>query len=363
MKKAVAVLLFSAVLFCMSALPIQAFEETVDTDDLLETLPEEYAEYFINGDGSPALPEFAVFFKLCLKELMGAMKDSVLQLKETAALILLSGIFVLFEHTVRGDKSKGILRLCVLLSATLSIAHTVIDLFSLAETHLEALCGFITAIFPLLNGIQISMGAVNTASLTAASITLLLSLIGEFSFGMLLPFQKMCFALDVTATITENKGLLSFTSSIKKLFLFLLGGLSAFLLACFSFQNVVAAKADSAAIRAFRFTAGGLVPLVGSALSESSRILLAGLDLLKSTVGGIGIAVILLMLLSPLCSLFASAFCFSLASSLSKAVDCDLLSSLFSSAVSTLNCICGIIILCDLSALFTFAITLSQTIQ
>ena len=363
MKKPLFLLLLAATLFSLFPLSLQAHEKAPDTEALLDSLPDEYADYFLNEKGEPTLPGIAAFLNLSIKELSKALKDSVVHLKGSVALILLSGIFAVFEQSVKGERSKGILHLCIVLSGILSISVAIIDLFSLAEEHLNTLCGFITCIFPMINGIQLSMGAVGSASLTVASLTLLLSLIGEFSCGMLLPLQKLCFAFDLTACVTQNKGLLSFAASIKKTFLFLLGGLSAFLMACFTFQNVVAAKADSATIRAFRFTAGGLVPVVGSALSESSRILLAGLELLKSTVGGIGIAVMLLMLLAPLCTLFSSSFCFNVAASVAKSVECETLSSLFSSAVSTLNCMCGIIILCDLSALFTVSITLSQSIQ
>jgi stage III sporulation protein AE len=337
-------------------------EEEEELKELLVALSEEYCSYFLDENGNLTLPAMTVFLRLCSKVALGAFGQGLKNLKAPLFLIMLSGIFALFEQTVKGERGKGILRLCILLSGTLSLWQTVSMLFDMAAEHLGTLCGFISGLFPILNGLQLSMGAVNSASVTLLSLTLLLSLVGEFSCGLLLPFQKICFALDLTATITENKGLVSFASNIKRLFLFLLGGLSAFLLACFSFQSLVASKADSALLRAFRFTAGGLVPMVGSALSESSKTVLAGLDLLKSTIGGIGISVVLLMLLPPLCTLFAYSFCFTVAGSLAKATENELLTSLFSFTVSVLNGLCAIIILCDLSVLFILTITLTQSV-
>lgn len=146
------------------------------------------------------------------------------------------------------------------------------------------------------------------------------------------------------------------------MFLFLLSGISAFILAVFAFQNLVAAKTDSAALRAFRFTAGGFVPMVGSALSESSKTLSAGLDLIRSTVGAVAVISILLMLLVPLSSLFVYSILFSFSSSFAKALENDLLSSLFSIASSTVNGLIALIILCDLPLILCLAISLSSTI-
>lgn len=363
MKKTLVILILSLSFFLFLPLSSVAQDFVLDEEDLSKLLPEEYAEYFQNGNGEITLPSITVFFKMCFREFSAALKGIIGDFSKIAALTILASVLSLFEHSVKGEKSKGVLRLCVLLSAILAIAPSLSSLFSLAETHLQKLCGYLSAIIPLLNGVQLSMGALSSASVTIAALSLLLSLIGELCCGMLLPFQKLCFALDLSAAITENKGLSLLTSKTERLFLFLLGGLSAFLMACFSLQNIVSAKTDSAAIRAFRFTAGGLVPLVGSALSESSRVLLSGLELLKSTIGGIGIAVILVTLLGPLLKLFLSSFCFSLAASLAKTTEQDLLSTLFSKASFALNCMSALIILCDLSAVFAIAITLSQSIR
>ena len=102
--------------------------------------------------------------------------------------------------------------------------------------------------------------------------------------------------------------------------------------------------------------------MVGAALSESSKTLSAGLDLIRSTVGAVAVLSILLMLLVPLSSLFVYSILFSLSSSFAKALENDLLSSLFSIASSTANGLIALIVLCDLPLILCLAISLSSTI-
>ena len=357
------ILILFTFLFLPLSVSAEEYPQEQELKQLLDYLPEEYASYFFNDEGALSLPTPDRLLSLSTAILKNALTEGVPRIKTTLSLVLFCSIFSLFESCLSDSKAKGILRSCVFLTGMLSIGQALTQVFALTEEHLNRLCGILTGILPILNGIHLSMGAVSSAALSSALLTILLSLIGEFSGGLLFPFQKVVFALDLTAILTENKGLSSFACSVKKILLFLIGGLSFFLLSCFALQNVVAARADTAALRAFRFTAGGLVPVVGSALSESSRILLSGLELLRATGGAVAVIAILFMLLSPLCTLFVCAISLSLAADLSATLENDLLKSLFSAARSTVNHLAAFMILCDLSVIIALAITLSQTVS
>ena len=362
MKKIILCFLLCTLYFFILPAPCIALEEDVHYDALLEALPEEYAEYFLNGEGRVTLPTLPDFLALCFDSLRSVLLEGTGSLKHTMALILLCSLFTMLEKSFREQRAAGALRICVLLSGLLCIGQALPSLFSLASAHLEKLSGFLSGLLPILSSINLAMGGVNSATVCTVAISVFLSLTGEWCLGLLFPLQKICFAFDLTALICENTGLSSLAGSIKKMFLFLLSGISAFILAVFAFQNLVAAKTDSAALRAFRFTAGGFVPMVGSALSESSKTLSAGLDLIRSTVGAVAVISILLMLLVPLSSLFVYSILFSFSSSFAKALENDLLSSLFSIASSTVNGLIALIILCDLPLILCLAISLSSTI-
>ena len=162
----------------------------------------------------------------------------------------------------------------------------------------------------------------------------------------------------IFAVITGNKGLSSFGSTLRKAFLSLLGLVTTLILTVFAFQQVLAAKQDSLSLRAFRYTAGNMIPLVGSAFSESSKTLLSGLSLIRATVGGAGAAVVLLMLLPVLVQLLLARLIFQLSRSFSEALDNTLLTSLFSCGVSAAGGLCALVALSDLGVLVAFAVTM-----
>ena len=82
---------------------------------------------------------------------------------------------------------------------------------------------------------------------------------------------------------------------------------------------------------------GSYIPIVGGALSEALTTVKAGLSLVRSTVGGIGIVIILVIVLPPLISLFFTRVSFLLCKSVSDLLDCTEISRVIGEADSVIS--------------------------
>ncbi|MBE6791095.1 MAG: hypothetical protein E7535_07925 [Ruminococcaceae bacterium] len=71
--------------------------------------------------------------------------------------------------------------------------------------------------------------------------------------------------------------------------------LSGVFVAVLSIRGVIAGAADSVTIRGVRFLIGNTVPVVGSAIGEALNSIVAGIGLIKNTVGVIGIGALLVI--------------------------------------------------------------------
>ncbi len=131
---------------------------------------------------------------------------------------------------------------------------------------------------------------------------------------------------------------------LKKTYIWFLGFTGMIFTSFISLKTVLASGADSVASKSIKFIVGKSVPVVGSTLSESYSSVMAGLSLIKSTVGVFGIISVALTVLPTVLSLLcwmlslnfviAGAEAFSLKSV--KGVLCvfkDVLSLLFSTVL------------------------------
>lgn len=186
--------------------------------------------------------------------------------------------------------------------ASASIFAALYDVCAALRQSLTTVVDFFSAAIPIFTLISTSSGAVSTAGTQAFNMNLTLALIEKFCTGTLLPTSFAVFSLGFTASISEG-GAGNVAKGVKSAFMWGVGLVGSLLAAVIAMQSVVASAADNATLRAARYAASGMIPIVGSTVASALSTLGGGMAYLKSTVGMGSVAVILVLSISPLVSL------------------------------------------------------------
>jgi stage III sporulation protein AE len=109
--------------------------------------------------------------------------------------------------------------------------------------------------------------------------------------------------------------------NIKGLFNWILGIGTTVLLAAVSMQSIIAGAQDTAYLRAAKYAASGMIPLVGSTVSGALGTLAGGLSYVKSAVGVSAVMMIVTLALAPLVTLLLYRLAFSLSISFLEFMD------------------------------------------
>ena len=351
MKRLLPALLLFFALFALLCLPARAEE-----DRTLALLPEDYTGTFTK-DGHFALPDLASFLELLVSSLKTQLRESGADLALFLGATIACGIFSIFQQSF-ARAGDGPLGLSLTLAGCLMVYGAFKGVYGVAQTHLNALCRLLSSFIPAVTASAAAMGGVSSAAISGAGLAMILSFIGQFSLGVLFPLQKTVFALDLTAEIARYKPLSAFSRGLRTLFLTLLGVVSALLSGVFALQNVIAAKSDSLSLRAFRFTVGSALPLVGSVFSESSKTLLSSLSLIRSSVGAAGVCMILLLFLPTLILLLCARLVLVFSASFAASLEASPADKLFSAGASAVGGLCAALSLSDLCAIVALASTM-----
>ncbi len=178
------------------------------------------------------------------------------------------------------------------------------------EQMLSQTAVFFGAAAPILHGITLAAGGVQSAAAGAMGAEITLYIVQFFFAELVMPIVSVIFALGLVCTLgEEGAALASLSGSVKRLFLWVLGFGSTLLGAALSLQTVLAAGADSTAMRTAKYAATGLLPLVGSAVSASLSTLATGLSFVKTTAGVSVVAALLLLCVPLLLRLLLYRFC------------------------------------------------------
>lgn len=192
----------------------------------------------------------------------------------------------------------------------------------------------------ILGGYETS--AVSIGASTSLILSLLSGVISELGLSLL----TVAFIFMIFENIVPYIGDSKIVSKLKKYVVSTLTFVMTLALTVLSAQNLISARADSLSMRTVKFASSNFIPIVGSAVGESLRTVISGVDFLKSSVGLSICLSIALTVLPLLCEVLALKLLISFASLTSSFLSVKLVAGLLDSYNEVLGLLLSIIICC-----------------
>ncbi|MBR7184339.1 MAG: hypothetical protein IKD37_01890 [Clostridia bacterium] len=235
------------------------------------------------ADALPGAGRLLLRIALCL--LFAAMLESVCDAVSAGSL---------------GEMARFCCRLClggVLLEAQLAQLNLV-------TACLRQLQLVVNAMLPVLAAVLSAGGSTGTAAASCGALMLFLNLGENLCGSFFLPMIASAYGLAAAAWLSSGGRLGGLLRALKRIIAWSMGMFGTVFSAVFAFQTILAAGADSVAVRGIRFAVGSAVPVLGNVIGETVRTAATGLRYLKDTVGLMGILLLVLLVLPPMIGLF-----------------------------------------------------------
>lgn len=204
---------------------------------------------------------------------------------------------------------------------SLRIFLSVAEIFTSVEQNLKELCTFFGSAIPIFTAVSVSSGAVGSASVQAMGMNFTLSLINGAGTGIMLFAVELGLAFAMLSFFGDER-ISALSANASSFFKWIIGISATAIIATLSLQSVVSGAADTAAMRAAKYAASGMIPVVGGTVSGALSTLTAGLAYVRGVIGAGAVAAVVSIALSPLVIMLLYRAALSLSSSI-----CSLFSS------------------------------------
>ena len=244
-------------------------------------------------------------------------------------LLLLGSLILMSAATAYGGKFSEAAGAGVAVIVCSALLFAALPPLSEAARGMEGLAKFFSAFIPVSSGLLVSGGAVSTASASAVGMNVTVSILS----GIGTPFFLSLAALALTTgTVCSfgDESLLKLSSSVKSFFMWSIGLVCATLMGAMSLQTFMASTRDSTVMRAAKYAAQSMIPIVGGVVSGAMSTLATGITYAKSIIGVGAIGVILSIFISPLIMLLLYRLTFSFSSGLAGYLGVSRAEKLFS---------------------------------
>ena len=328
-------------------------------DEIIDMLPEEAF-----GDDSDSVTSAAKRMSgvvYLLEMLFDAFGSALTELLPTLALlfaiIMITAICRVFASNV-GVGISGAVGFASRLSSFCLIATISIGSLDRLQEYFDSLFGAVASFLPLSGVLLAAGGNLNGAASSSVTITAVLAVCQFFFSETVIPIFCICLSLTMLSVFEGNGAVVGHTvaTNIKKWYTTALSFIMMLMTTSVAAQSILASKADGAAIRGMKFAASSFIPISGGSVSTTLGTLAASVELLRGSVGVIGIAVIILLLIPIIVELAALRGIFALVSFVSGLLGCSVEKALLDEIGSLYGYLEGIAALSSVVFLIAFAI-------
>ncbi len=365
-------LVFLFLCFSLGALPVYC------TDDGTSDLPREYEEFLDSLDTSVSdrLPD-GVFSKdeseiadaaqklssplVWLGILLDAFSSGIKNVIPTLAVLLCTVMLSALLNAVSSNLGVGIARVaecCTRLCTFCAIAGVATGQVETLRSYFERLFGAVASFLPLSAALYAMGGNLTLAVSSTSSLSIILTVCQFFCTYTVMPVFCICVSLTLL-NIFDGGGAdagREIGSSLRKWYTTALAFVMMILTGALASQSILAVKSDNAVMRGAKFAASSFIPLSGGTVSSTLGTLAASVELLRGSIGIIGIAILVFLLIPVIIELMLLRAVFSIGAFCAKLLGCRGEAGLLAELDSLYGYLEGVAVLCTTVFLIAFGI-------
>ena len=204
-------------------------------------------------------------------------------------------------YSVGSHCSGGLARavdVCVRLCSFCAISGVALECAESVRAYFERLFEAVASFIPLSAAMYAMGGNLTSAASSSATLTITLA-VCQFVCGYtVIPVFCLCLCMSLVGVFGGVSGSLGATvgGTVRKWYTTAMAFLMMILAGAISSQSILSSKADNAAMKGVKFAVSNFVPLFGGTVSGTLGTLSSSVELLRGSVGIIGVGVIFAML-------------------------------------------------------------------
>ena len=291
--------------------------------DVYEGLPDAVRDMFGEGSfldlvGSLAKGEAAQaegVFSGFLSLLAEKLKSRLALLTALFALATLCGIAAEMRRGLSGGAGEVAGLVCYAVAIIVAV-YAFSDAAAAAKQAAQSAQRIMDIAFPLLLTLLTAAGATASAGLLSPATALLTTGVTTIFTKALLPAVLAMGVCAVVGNLSEQRPLDKLTGLFKSAIKWTLGILSTLYIGYLGVTGIAAKGVDGLSVRAVRYAADKLIPMVGTLISGSVDTLLACSVLVKNALGAGAVLLMAGVLVSPLLDILTLQFTFRIAAAI-----------------------------------------------
>lgn len=258
-----------------------------------------------------------------------------------------------------GLENKGITQIIYyaqyILIVTLIMTNFV-QILDIVKESIQSLVGFMNSLIPVLITLMISTGSIVSANVVQPIILFLITFIGNFITGVIIPFVLISTALGVISKISDRVQVDKLSKFFKTSVVWVLGVILTIFVGVVSIEGTLSSSVDGVTAKTAKAAVSSFIPVVGKILGDAVDTVIGCSSILKNATGIVGVIILIGIAIVPVIKLVVLMAIYYLGAALCQPIADEKIIKLLEQMGDTFKTLLAIV--CSVSVMFIIGTTL-----
>ena len=281
-----------------------------------------------------------------------------------AITILISIMVIIVIHSILksisdGLENKGVAQITYyaqyILIVTLMMTN-FIQILDIVKDSIQSLVGFMNSLIPIMITLMITTGSIVSANLIQPILLFLITFIGNFLIGIVIPLILISTALGIISKISDRIQIDKISKFFKTSVVWILGVVLTIFVGVVSIEGTLSSSVDGFTAKTAKAAVSSFIPVVGKILGDAVDTVIGCSSILKNATGIVGIIILIGIAILPIVKLVALMVIYYLGAALCQPIADGKIISLLEQMGDTFKTLLAI--MCSISVMFIIGTTL-----
>lgn len=342
---------------------MESQQESLNIDDFIEEADKYTQDIYSDIDMSELFSSAitgTIDNETIFRSILNILGDEVLDaISVLGSILVIIVIHSILKSLSDGLENKGVAQITYyvqyILIVTLIMTNFV-QILDIVKESIQSLVGFMNSLIPILITLMVSTGSIVSANLIQPIILFLITFIGNFITGVIIPLVLISTSLGIISKISDRVQVDKLSNFFKTSVVWILGVILTIFVGVVSIEGTLSSSVDGLTAKTAKAAVSSFIPVVGKILGDAVDTVIGCSSILKNATGIVGIIILLGIAITPVIKLTILMAMYYLSSALCQPIADGKIISLLSQIGDTFKTLLAI--MCSISVMFIIGTTL-----
>lgn len=305
----------------------------------------------LNGNIGSIL-EYGKIERIFLSEITTAIELMV----SVLIVIIIHSIFKAIIENLGNSTASQIAYIVQYLIITSVVINSFVSILDITKQAIGNIVGFMNMLIPLFLTLMLTTGNIVTMSIVEPVLIFMVSFIGNFINNFLIPLLLISMTISIVSNISDKIQIDRISKFLKSSIIWFLGIVLTIFTCTLSLEGTLSSSVDGMTSKTAKAAVSNFIPVVGKIMGDTVETVIGCGNILKNSVGIIGVIIIVGIVLIPIIKITLLMIAFKMTAAVSEVVAESKIVKLIDNIADSYKILLAILI--SVSIMFIIGITI-----